>query len=507
MRNYTPESQYRIEFDLPFAGKLSPSNRWVVMSSLVDWDVFAKEYYKNFQSKEGRPPINARVVLGAVIIKHYYCLSDIETIEMIQENPYLQYFIGYRDFCNSPAFDPSLFVSIRKRMGASVFDALTNSIMDKATTKHNRKIKESSFDSEHDNSSDVNKTSSSVSQSEDANSSSSQAVNLPNKGKLQIDATVADAHIKYPTDLCLLNDARLKSEALIDYLCQLAPRATRPRTYRRKARQSYLNVAKKKKKSKKELRSAIRYQINCLSRNIKSINTLLDTFKRIPFDKHQYKYFLVIQELLRQQKQMFDTKTHSCEYRIVSIHQPHVRPIVRGKAKAKVEFGNKIDVCLQNGIATPDRFFWEAYNEGEDLCSFIEAYKKRWGYYPELVQVDKIYLTKANRKYLTERNIRHSGDPLGRKPKKENVTKYQKAKRKREAAERNHIEGKFGLAKTRYQLNRIRAKLACTSLTWINSIFLVMNLVKIHCAKFLMNILSDIFYICRKIKLLSVNFC
>ena len=77
MRNYTPESQYRIEFDLPFAGKLSPSNRWVVMSSLVDWDVFAKEYYKNFQSKEGRPPINARVVLGAVIIKHYYCLSDI----------------------------------------------------------------------------------------------------------------------------------------------------------------------------------------------------------------------------------------------------------------------------------------------------------------------------------------------------------------------------------------------------------------------------------------------
>jgi IS5 family transposase len=39
-------------------------------------------------------------------------------------------------------------------------------------------------------------------------------------------------------------------------------------------------------------------------------------------------------------------KTHSLVDRIVSIHQPQVRPIVRGKEKSKVELGSKINVSL-----------------------------------------------------------------------------------------------------------------------------------------------------------------
>ena len=74
---------------MPFECTLNPENRWVLLSQIVEWDVFAREYYKNFTSKEGRTPIDARVVLGAVIIKHFYVLSDIDTIEMIKENPYL----------------------------------------------------------------------------------------------------------------------------------------------------------------------------------------------------------------------------------------------------------------------------------------------------------------------------------------------------------------------------------------------------------------------------------
>ena len=487
MINYTPQAQLSLEFDMPFGGELDPTNRWVIMSSLVDWDAFAREYYKNFLSKEGRTPINARVVLGAVIIKHYYCFSDIETIEMIKENPYLQYFIGYKQFSRLPAFDPSLFVSIRKRMGEEMFEVLTSSIMQKAASNGKVKKKKASR-SKQDNSDSSGSSNSENSSTQEKALENESAKKLKNKGKLQIDATVADANIKYPTDLGLLNDARIKSEELIDFLCSLNPNLKRPRTYRRVARKTYLNVAKKKKKSKKELRSSIRIQLNCLERNIRSINKLLDHLGRIPFDRIHYKYFLVIQELARQQRQMFDTKTHSIEHRIVSIHQPHVRPIVRGKTKNNTEFGNKIDVCLDNGIAYVHRSSWEAYNEGEDLKSAVEAYKKRWGDYPDLVQADKIYLTKENRKFLKERGIRHSGDPLGRKPKRENLSKYQKAKRRREAAERNRIEGTFGLGKVRYALNRIRAKLTSTSLSWINAIFLVMNLAttlaKFRCALF-----------------------
>jgi transposase, IS5 family len=93
---------------------------------------------------------------------------------------------------------------------------------------------------------------------------------------------------------------------------------------------------------------------------------LLDRIKagRIPFYKHQNKYFFVIQHVLEQQESIFKSKSNSCEDHIVNIHQPHVRPIVRGKAKAKVEFGAKINVSLQDGFARIDRFDWNAYNEG-----------------------------------------------------------------------------------------------------------------------------------------------
>jgi hypothetical protein len=98
--------------------------------------------------------------------------------------------------------------------------------------------------------------------------------------------------------------------------------------------------------------------------------------------------------------------------RIVSIHQPHVRPIVRGKAKAKTEFGAKINISLLDGYARVDHFHWDAFNEGQDLQSQVERFRKLTGKYPELVQVDKIYLTRENRRFLKEKRIRYTGEPL-----------------------------------------------------------------------------------------------
>jgi transposase, IS5 family len=95
-----------------------------------------------------------------------------------------------------------------------------------------------------------------------------------------------------------------------------------------------------------KLRRGLRLQIKYLKRDIRIINGLLDRIKagRVPFDKHQNKYLFVIQHVLEQQESMFKDKANSCQDRIVNIHQSHVRPIVRGKAKAKFEFGAKINV-------------------------------------------------------------------------------------------------------------------------------------------------------------------
>lgn len=460
MKRYNSQKQLSIaEFAMPFETILDENNRWVILSKVIPWDKFAELYYKNFPSQRGAPTKDARMVLGVVIIKHMLKLDDIGVIEIIQENPYMQYFLGLKGFTQKPVFDPSLLVYIRKRIDLNVFESLTDELIRKGLKITPVSKKEPTGDDDTD---------------------SSSVEEPKNKGRLQLDATVADAAIKFPTDLDLLNDSRVKAESLIDHLCVELGVKEKPRTYRKVARKEYLHVSKMKRKPDKVLRRGLRLQINYLKRDVGILTSLLNQVKEghIPFDKHQYKYFFVIQEVLRQQEAMFKAKTNSSEDRIVSIHQPHVRPIVRGKAKARVEFGAKINVSLQSGYARIDRAEWNAFNEGCDLPMQVERYKTLTGHYPELVQVDKIYLNRTNRAWLKERNIRHTGDPLGRKPVKNVKSYYTKRKERREAAERNQIEGKFGQGKNGYNLNRIRAKLSSTSMSWIAAIIFVMNLIR-----------------------------
>jgi hypothetical protein len=125
-----------------------------------------------------------------------------------------------------------------------------------------------------------------------------------------------------------------------------------------------------------------------------------------------------------------------------------------------------------------DRFDWDAFNEGQDLQAQVERFRTLTGKYPALVQVDKIYLTRENRRFLKEKEIRYTGEPLGRKPVKQIKSGYQKRKERRESAERNQVEGKFGQGKRGYGLNDIRARLSTTSNSWIGAIIFVMNLVR-----------------------------
>ena len=82
------------EFDWPFQTALDEHNRWVKMSACIPWDDLAQGYYQGLSARQGRPAKDARLVIGAVIIKHKLCLSDEETVAQIQENPYLQYCRG-----------------------------------------------------------------------------------------------------------------------------------------------------------------------------------------------------------------------------------------------------------------------------------------------------------------------------------------------------------------------------------------------------------------------------
>jgi len=234
-------------------------------------------------------------------------------------------------------------------------------------------------------------------------------------------------------------------------------------------------VAKKRRPSQKQRRKAIKKQLQYLKRNGSHIESLIAQGACLSgLSKRQYKMLLVVAEVYRQQSEMFENKKQRIDDRIVSLSQPHVRPIVRGKAGKPVEFGAKLSASCFNGYVFLDHLSWDNFNESRDLKDQIEEYKRYTGFYPESVHVDKIYRTRENRAWCQERGIRISGPPLGRPPK--NISKSDKKQSLEDERFRNGIEGKFGQGKRRFGLNLVMAKLANTSETAIAISFLVMNL-------------------------------
>src|SRR6056297_655297 len=184
----------------------------------------------------------------------------------------------------------------------------------------------------------------------------------------------------------------------------------------------------------------------------------------------------VIRILYAQQQEMYDNKTHRIDDRIVSIGQPWTRPIVRGKAKAPVEFGAKLEISVVNGFSTIEKISWDNFNESQGLMASVERYKAKYGYYPEAVLADQHYRNRKNRAYCNEGGIRLSGPRLGRPPKDEKKTKAHKKLTYQDSCERNEVEGKFGVAKRKFSLDCLKTKLKETSETIIGLTFFTMNL-------------------------------
>ena len=453
-------NQLRFEdFYLPFSGKLRSDNRWVVLSKKIPWQQIEQAYSANFpNSKVGCPAKSARIALGSLIIKERLGTTDRETVLQIAENPYLQYFLGFSEYKDEVPFDHSLMTHFRKRFDKETLADINESIVRNAAEPDEELRDKSSDDNDDEKPS--------------------------NKGKLIVDATCTPADVAYPTDLNLLNKAREKTEAMIDVMhAPLIGKNKKPRTYRRKARKDYLAVAKQKRPGYRKVRKAIGKQLCYLRRNLQNIDRMALEGLLIHLSKIEYRNLLVIKELFRQQQLMFDRRSHKVADRIVSISQPHIRPIVRGKAKSNVEFGAKISVSLIDGFSFIDKISWDSYNESGDLIGQIEKYHKRFGFYPESVHADQIYRNRDNRRYCRKYGIRLSGPPLGR-PKKvtpENAEqlKQEKQQHRQDEIDRVAVEGKFGQGKRRFSLARIMAKLAGTSETVIVVAFMVMNLEKI----------------------------
>lgn len=428
------------DFQQPMGMKLREDNRWVKKAQIIPWRKIEGRYAALFPSKTGNVAKPLRLALGALIIQQEYGYSDEELTLQIQENPYLQYFCGYSCFDDSkPPFDASLMVHFRKRITPEVLAEINEMI-----------IQESQDDKDDD----------------DDN----------NSGTMIVDATCAPSQIRYPQDVSLLNEARENAEKFVDLLHDSSD-GKKPRTYRKKARKDYLEYARSRKHTAKMTRKAIGKQLGYLRRDLSYIDTMLGQGKTL--NVREMQRLDTIRSIYEQQKYMYDNRTHTVPDRIVSVSQPFVRPIVRGKAGKPVEFGMKLDISVVDGWTRLEYHSFDAYNEATKLQEMIEGFRVREGHYPGRVLADKIYRNRENLRFCKERGIRLSGPALGR-PKKGEVRN--KTQDYRDECERVEVERRFSLSKRKCGMGLVTAKLQETAEHVIAMSILLLNLRRAYSA-------------------------
>ena len=452
--------QYSLsDFNQPLGMEMNPENRWVKKAAMIPWDEIEDRYAGLFPSEVGMPAKPLQTALGSLLIQKEYGYSDRELVEQIKENPYYQYFIGLPGYEYKSPFVPSLLVEFRKRLNEDVLAEINEMI-----AAYNNPD-----DSSDDDSNDGGNSADNTSNENDINASSEPE----NEGTLILDATCAPQNIAFPQDINLLNEARENLESMIDQICD-EYNFYKPRMYREKAREAYLALAKCRKRTSKRIRKAIGQQLRFISRDLGYIDMFV-LYNNVVLNEKQYNRLCVIKELYKQQKYMYDNKTHKVKDRIVSISQPYIRPIVRGKAKAPVEFGAKLDMSIdEKGFARLEKLSFDAYNEQDVLVTAIENYRKRTGHYPERVLVDQIYRNQKNRAYCKNKKIRISGKALGHPKKKPSPEEKKTAHQ--DNTDRIEVERGFSLAKRCFGMGLITTKLDITTRSSIALSILVMNL-------------------------------
>ncbi len=212
--------------------KLSPGNRWVKMAHKVDWDKIEDKYCYLYCPDNGARAKPIRLAICAMLIGKIEKLPDERLVLHIQENPYMQYFCGFKEDSDELPFVPSLMVTFRKRFSEDVISEINEMLF-----------------------------------APDPPDRGNDDDDRPNNGTLIMDTTCAPANVTYPQDIKLCNEAREKTERMVEAMHRRGT-GEKPRLDKKKARQEYLKVAKSKKRSGNVLRKAIKKQLSYIRRNL-----------------------------------------------------------------------------------------------------------------------------------------------------------------------------------------------------------------------------------------------
>ncbi len=430
------QTPYLFEELFSFGGKLDENNRWIKIAGLIPWERL-EERYEGYFSKVGRPGKDARLAVGLFLLKHMSGKSDEQVVLELLENPYWQSFCGLNTFATKDIIEPSTLSRLRKRLGTEYVKDLEEATYAVLIEK---KI-------------------------------------LKAKGIL-VDGTVIPENIKFPTDVGLLNDVR---ERLVENIKRIGKKVGKQyRTYCRLGRKVYLNYAKCKRKTKKQVQKARKQILQYVQRNLGQIKDALEKAGREGVREIGIIWGRLgtAKKIYEQQYEMYKEKKKRIKDRIVSFHRPWVRPIKRGKNGKDVEFGAKTAMSQVDGFLFLDETNHDNFSEAQSeiVRKQIEGYERRFGKKPPSLTGDKLYGSRNNREMLEEEmGIRTSFVRLGKKQKSSAIIDQWFRRKQRE---RNRIEGGFGHGKEHYRLNRSWYHGHEGSEIWTRGGLLAMNLMR-----------------------------
>ena len=269
---------------------IDPGHGLVKLSKVVDWDRLDELFGSTYCPDNGRPGVSTRLMVALHYLKYTHNLSDEDVIESWVENPYWQYFSGMKYFEHSPPIDSSSMTRWRKRIG----DAGAEELL-KETIQAGLKIK---------------------------------AVKAYQLKRVNVDTTVQEKEIRFPTDARLYDRARKR---LVDHAKERGINLRQ--NYNRKSkemlhRQSRYSHAKQMRRAKRCTRKLKTY----LGRVIRDIE------RNCPSPDSQLRSLLDIGH------RIFKQQRHD-KNKIYSVHEPHVECISKGKAHKRYEFGCKVSVA------------------------------------------------------------------------------------------------------------------------------------------------------------------
>ena len=421
----------------PFGGKLNEENRWMKLLRMMPWDELEERYRKYFSEGMGRPAKDSRLMIGLLIVKHMKNVSDEAVVEEFMESPYIQAFCGYEGFVTEErVIDPSLLTHSRKRLGREFFEKFEKEMLAVLIEKK-----------------------------------------LIHPRDHMMDATVIPAGVEYPTDVKLVERCR---EWCVETLRTFRKRlniSERVRTYARTARYVYVNFSRKRKKAKRLIRKVHRQVLQFTRRNLFQLKEILRRHGReLSVRERQFvrERIRVVEKILEQQWAMWRAKAHQVKDRIVSLHKPKVRPMVRGKDGRDVEFGPKALLSWVDGFCFLDYFSHDAYNEALKVRESLKKHRERFGALPKVTIGDGIFGNQRNRRLLKRLGILNAFKPLGRPSKDDKAERAWL--RKKQRLRNGYMEGIIGHAKNCFGLDRIRYRISDGDLIWTLMALMGMNL-------------------------------